>query len=78
MNTTTEYIELNNNTNHEGRNMSDIKYKVMNNGTVQITSGISCFEVINPDNGETVAGNAIHVDAVREMAIAIYKGAVSE
>ena len=59
------------NTNHNRNGEKTMKpiIKSMKNGTVQIVSGASCFEVINTKTGETVSGNVIHTDAIRAKAV---------
>jgi len=44
-------------------------FKLKLDGCVQITSGISNFEIINLDNGETVGGNVTHLEPARKAAI---------
>jgi hypothetical protein len=48
---------------------NDIKFRIMQNGTLQITKG-GLFAVINLDNGNQVSGNHSFDEAVLKQAIA--------
>lgn len=51
----------------------EAKWMVMANGTLQViieSGGLTAFEVINLDNGETVGGNVTLAEHIRARAIA--------